>query len=316
MTNGTTGSGWPRIGVMGAGGIGCYFAGMLARAGAPVTVIARPRHAEAIARDGLRLESLTFDERVPMAASSDPAALSGAAIVLVSVKTVDTEEAARQMRPHLAAGAVVISLQNGLDNAGRLRALVTNAVFPGVVYAAAEMAGPGHVKHNGGNMILTGDDLDADGGRRGLLEGAAAVLARAGIDCRVSADVRADLWGKLASNCSYNAVSALARATCGRMTADPATRGVMRRVMEEVVAVAAAEGLTLDLEAMVAHVLRVGQLAPNAVSSTFQDIAAGRRTEIDDLNGAIVRRGAERGIDTPVNGTLYALVKMLESAAR
>lgn len=301
---------------MGAGGIGCYIGGLLARAGAPVTLIGRPRHVEAIARDGLRIESVTFDERVRLAASCDPAALAGAQLVLVCVKTVDTEEAARQMAPHLAPEALVISLQNGLDNADRLRAHLVGHVFPAVIYVAAEMAGPGHVKHNGGSQVFTGDDLGADPGRRDAIAGAVATLDRGGVDCRLSDDIRVELWGKLASNCSFNAISALAHATCGQMVADAAVHGVMRRVIDETVAVGRAEGVPLDADAIATAVFRVGAIMPNAVSSTFQDIGAGRHTEIDDLNGAVVRRGGHYGIRTPVNATLHAMVKMLESAAR
>ncbi len=246
-----------------------------------------------------------------------PAALDGAELVLVSVKTIDTEEAARQMAPHLAPAAVVLSLQNGLDNADRLRAhLPGRDVFPAVVYAAAEMAGPGHVKHNGGSLILTGDDLGTDARRHDAIAKAVATLARAGIDCRLSDDIRVDLWGKLASNCSFNAISALAHATCGQMVADPAVHEVMRRIIDEAVAVGRADGVPLDADAIATAVFRVGAIMPNATSSTFQDIGAGRRTEIDDLNGAIVSRGQRHGIRTPVNATLHAMVKMLESAAR
>jgi 2-dehydropantoate 2-reductase len=137
---------WPRIAELGAGAVGCYFGGMLARAGAAVTLIGRQQHVDAISRNGLLLESIHFQQHIPIAASTSVAAAREAEIVLLCVKTPDTEEAAKTLAPHLARGASVVSLQNGVDNIPRIRAAGIEAI-PSVVYVAAEMRAPGHVKH-------------------------------------------------------------------------------------------------------------------------------------------------------------------------
>ncbi len=292
---------WPKIVVLGAGAVGCYFGGMLARAGAPVTLIGRARHVEAIRRDGLFLESLHFQERVAVAAVTEAEAARAAEIVLFCVKTLDTESAALALAPHLASGATVISLQNGVDNADRIRAVTGIEALPCVVYVAASMPAPGHVKHVGrGDLVL--------GGRPDM----AAMFERAGVPCRLSADLAADLWTKLVMNCAYNAISALCRCNYGQAAVHSLTRALIAEATEEVIAVAVAAGVRLP-DGLVAAAWKLGAEAmPAAVSSTAQDIARGSRTEIDSLNGYVARRGAELGVPAPVNRTLHALVKLLE----
>jgi len=309
---------WPPIAVMGAGAVGCYFGGMLARAGAPVTLIARPQHAEAITRNGLLLESIHFREHIPVSASTDVAAVRSAEIVLLSVKTPDTEGAARSLAPHLASGAIVLSLQNGVDNVERMRAAARIEAIAAVVYVAAEMTAPGCVKHSGRGDLIIGDlprNHRRDSNRRQILEHIAALFTRAGVPCCISDDVEADLWTKLIMNCAYNAISALTRARYGRIAADPSLRDVMRQVVEETLAVARAAGVRMPNTDLVGVAWKLAGTMPAAISSTAQDILRGRRTEIDSLNGYVARRGAELKIATPVNQTLHALVKLLEEAS-
>ncbi|MBX9612380.1 MAG: 2-dehydropantoate 2-reductase [Burkholderiales bacterium] len=296
-----------RIAVMGAGAVGGYFGGMLARAGHTVTLIARPVHVQAVQRDGLRLQTLAFDERVPLAASTDPAAVQGASLVLFCVKSADTESAGMSLRPHLAPDALVLCLQNGVDNADRLRAVLPGEpVAAAVVYVATEMAGPGHVRHHGrGDLVLEPSP-----------SGAAAVqaLIAAGVPTVLSDNVRGALWAKLVLNCAYNAISAIAQLPYGRTVAGEGVQGVMRDVVAECLAVAQAEGVQLPGD-VTAAVARLADSMPTQSSSTAQDLARGRRTEIDHLNGLIVRRGQALGVPTPANRVLWALVKLLESKA-
>src|SRR2546426_8092790 len=144
------------IAVMGAGAVGCYYGGMLARAGHDVTLIARPQHVEAVQRSGLRMETKAFDANVPMQASAEASGARGAKLVLFSVKSTDTERAGTALAPYVEPGAVVVSLQNGVDNAERLAATLGRDVVPAVVYVAVEMAGPGHVRHHGRSELLIG----------------------------------------------------------------------------------------------------------------------------------------------------------------
>ena len=171
------------VAVVGAGALGCLFGGMLARAGAQVTLIGRAGHVAAIRRDGLRFESRGQMTIIPVAATEDIAAVGGARLVLFCVKSTDTDDAARAMAPHLGPDAVLVSLQNGVDNVERIRAHLGNRVLPGLVYVAAEMAGPGHVRHTGGGSLTIGelDGLRRETCRTGaLLEDIAALFTGAG----------------------------------------------------------------------------------------------------------------------------------------
>lgn len=294
-----------KVAVVGAGAVGCYFGGMLARAGHQVTLLARPQHVEAIRRDGLRMETRTFDERVRLQADSDPQALRGAEVVLFCVKSMDTEATGRQIAPHLGADTVVLCLQNGVDNAERLRAVLPrHEVGAAVVYVGTEMAGPGHVKHHGrGELVIDPTRLS---------ERLAQAFVAAGVPTEVSSDVRGALWLKLVLNCAYNAISAIAQLPYGPVVQGQGIPDVIRDVVGECLAVARAEGVSIpgDVDAAVR---RIVETIPAQYASTAQDLARGKPTEIDYLNGFVSRRGEARGVPTPVNRTLWALVKLIES---
>ncbi|HSD51183.1 MAG TPA: 2-dehydropantoate 2-reductase, partial [Candidatus Methylomirabilis sp.] len=237
---------WPRIAVMGAGALGCYFGGMFARAGAPVTLIGRAHHVEAMARAGLFFDSIHFQEQIPVSASMDAAAVRDAEIVLLCVKTPDTEEAAKSLAPHLAGEAVLVSLQNGVDNVERIRSATGIETIPASVYVAAEMTAPGCVKHTARGDLIIGDPLGhhpTGPSRRGPVERLARLFGRAGITCTVSENIAGELWTKLIMNCAYNAISALSRSRYGPMVRSPWTRELMRQVIEEVIAVGRASGV-------------------------------------------------------------------------
>ena len=305
---------WPKVAVLGAGAVGCYFGGMLARAGAPVTLIGRPAHVAAFQLEGLLLDTLQFKARVPVDASTDASAVAGAALVLVCVKSGDTDAAAKSVAPHLAPGATIVSLQNGVDNAARMRPLVDAEVLAAVVYVGCQMAGPGHVRHTGRGDLVIGGRAGADEGARRAAS-VAAVFERAGVPCKVSSNVDGELWIKLIINCAYNAACALSRLQYGPMVASAWARELMAQVVDEAVTVARAEGVALDTDGLLERVLSIGAAMPAQLSSTAQDIGLGKATEIDALNGYVARRGAELGVPTPVNRTLHALVKLRELAA-
>src|SRR5262249_46539186 len=180
-----------------------------------------------------------------------------------------------------------------------------------VVYVAAAMTGPGQVRHTGRGDLVVGDLW---GGRQSEVERLAALFARAGVPCAVSANIQGELWAKMALNCAYNALSALGRAKYGRMAQNSGAREVMRLAVEETAAVARASGVLFGDSDLVEAAFRLGEAMSGATSSTAQDIARGKRTEIDSLNGYVARRGAELGVATPVNQALHALVKLLEGA--
>ncbi len=307
-----------RVVVMGAGAVGSYFGGMLARAGVPVTMIARPAYVEAVRRNKLFLDTVSFQERVAVEAATDPSAVRDANVVLFCVKGQDDEATARAMAPHLSADAMVVSLQNGVDNAERIRAASGIDALPAVVYIAAAMPEPGHVKHTGLGELIVGEFAERRGGAElhpSRAEQIAALFASAHVPCRISSDIRADMWAKFITNCGANAVSAIAQASYGEIGRYDESRELMSRVVEETIAVGRAAGVRMPgagfTEKWLGNLAKFG----DAFSSTAQDLARGKRTEIESLNGYIVRRGTELGVATPSNFALYALVKLLEDEA-
>lgn len=303
---------WPSVAVVGAGAVGCYFGGMLARAGIHVTLIGRAQHMEAIARDGLLLDGLQLRERIPLAASTRIESVRGAGVVLFCVKSVDTATTAREMVSYLSPDAAVLSLQNGVDNVDRILAATGIRAIPAAVYVAAAMTAPGHVTHTGRGDLVIGHRSGWP--RQPELEPCAALFAHASVPCRISASIDTELWTKMVMNCAYNAISAVTGARYGRMIESQAVRDLMQRAVAETVAVARAEGVPLSEPAVMDAVWKLGEAMTGALSSTAQDLARGKRTEIDSLNGYVARRGAALGIPTPVNVTLSTLVKFLEQA--
>ncbi|MBX9840421.1 MAG: 2-dehydropantoate 2-reductase [Xanthobacteraceae bacterium] len=312
MTNWT----WSNIAVVGAGALGSYFGGLLARAGNRVTLIGRAGHVDAIRRNGLLLQSHGTDERIPVSATTDISSVRDAGLVLFCVKSLDTETAAAAMAPHLAPDAIMLSLQNGVDNPERIGLHVRNQVVPVLVYAGANIPEPGTVRHTGGGQVVIGQLKTFRAGAepdRGLLAGIAALFAGAGVTVKVSDDIEADLWIKLLMNCTYNAISALGRSAYGRMVATPEVNAVMREAAGEVAAVAKARGIRLP-DDIVETAMKLADAMPQTMSSTAQDIAKGRPTEVAYLNGYVMRQGEKLGTATPVNRTLNALIELLEQS--
>lgn len=298
-----------RVAVVGAGAVGCYFGGMLARAGLAVTLIGRAAHVDAIRASGLRLEARTFDERIALEASTSPEAVRGADLILFCVKSMATEDTAREIAPFLEKGAIVLNLQNGVDNAERIQARIEQPVVPAVVYVATEMAGPGHVKHHGrGDLVIGALDARLPSG---VLERIKGLLKPAGIPVAVSDNVMGELWAKLVVNCAYNALSAITQLPYGELIRGAGIRETMRAVMEEALAVAKKSGVRMA-DNMIDRTYAIAEAMPAQYSSTAQDLARGKPTEIDHLNGYLVRRGEAIGVPTPVNRALHALVLLLE----
>ena len=314
----TTGGKAIRVAVLGAGAVGCFFGGMLARAGHRVTLIGRPVHVDAFRKSGLRFEGLAFDERVAVEASTEAGAVRGARLVLFCVKSSDTEQAAAQIAPFLDAASIVVNLQNGVDNTERIQARLRSAgvpcpVVPAVVYVATEMAGPGHLKHHGRGDLVIGS-LQSNVAND-LNEAIKAWFDAAGVPVAISDNVAGELWAKLVVNCAYNAISAITQLSYGKLIAGAGVRDLMRDVVEETLAVAKADGVRMAPDVL-ARVYRIAEAMPTQYSSTAQDLARGKPTEIDHLNGFVVRRGEASGIPTPANRALHALVKLLEGKAR
>ncbi len=300
---------WPKIAVVGAGAVGGYFGGLLARAGAPVVMVGRPAFVEKVKKSGLFLDTLQFQESVRVEASTELSAVRGAAVVLFCVKTTDNATTALALAPLLAPGALVLSLQNGVDNVEQIRAAAAIDALPAVVYVAASVPEPGRVKHVGRGDLVVGPE-------NGKTKSIAALFSRAKVACRISENIEGELWTKLVVNCALNAVSALGRAKYGQIASSADAWKVVETAVHEVLAVARAAGIHPpgweDPKVALAGALKIATQMADALSSTGQDMNRGKRTEIDSLNGYVSRRGEALGVPTPVNHALYALVKLAE----
>jgi 2-dehydropantoate 2-reductase len=283
---------------------------MLADAGAPVVMIGRRSFVDTVTRDGLLLDTLHGAKKVRVETSAELSAARGADLVLFCVKTTDNAATARELAPVLAPHTVVVSLQNGVDNVEQIRTAAGIEALPAVVYVAASTPAPGVVKHVGRGDLVLGPECEKS--RR-----TAEVFVRAHVPCRITDNIEGELWVKLIWNCALNAVSALAQARYRQIAASDDGRKMVHEVVKEVLAVAQAAGIVLpgvqDSKAALAGAMTIATQMPEQLSSTGQDINRGKRTEIDSLNGYIAHRGAELGVPTPVNYTLYTLVKLLES---
>lgn len=300
---------WPRIAVVGAGAVGGYFGGLLARAGAPVVMIGRPPFVNAVKKDGLFLDTLQFQEKVRVEASAEIAAVRGADVVLFCVKTIDNAATARAIAPLLSNGALVLSMQNGVDNLEQICAAAGIDALPSVVYVAASVPEPGRVKHVGRGDLVVGPKSEKT-------ERLAALFSRANVPCKVSDNIEGELWTKLVWNCALNAVSALGHAKYGQIAGSADAWKVVETAVYEVLAVAKAANIhppgLEDPKAALGGALKIATQMAEALSSTAQDMNRGKLTEIDSLNGYVSRRGAELGVPTPVNHALFALVKLAE----
>jgi len=298
------------VAVVGAGAVGGYFGGLLARAGKSVILLGRPSFVEVVKKTGLYLDTVQFQETVYPEVSSDLAAAEGADVVLFCVKTRDTSAVAKQLRAVLSPQATIVSLQNGVDNAEVIRASSGREALSSVVYVAAAVPAPGRIKHFGrGDLVL--------GPKNEKTESLAAFFASANIPCRVSDDIEGELWTKLIWNCALNALSGLGGVTYGEILASEDARRLVEAAVYEVLHVANAKGIHPpgldDPKAALAGSLKIAQQMSGMRSSTAQDMERGKLTEIESLNGYVAKLGAALGVPTPVNHTLYTLVKLQEA---
>jgi len=292
-----------QVAVVGAGAVGCYYGGLLLRAGHDVTFIGRQPHVDAINAHGLLLDTKTFKGHLPAKAATDATALASPDLVLVCVKSADTEQAGRSLAGCLRPQTSVLSLQNGVDNAQRLRAVTGHAVIPVVVYVGSEMAGPGHVRHHGGGDLAIGASAAS--------EALAQTLEAAGVHTTIADDIEVTLWSKLVINCAFNALSAVADISYGPMLEVEGTKDVVTRAVQEAITVARACGVGMP-DDLLANILNIPTMMPAQKSSTAQDLVRGKPSEIDFLNGYVVRKGAELGIPTPTNHALQVMVKLAQ----
>lgn len=307
----------PKIFVMGAGSVGCFFGGMLARAGEDVTLIARAAHVEAIRQNGLYMECIHFQEYVPVKATVEVASIKDADIILLCVKSPDTQKTIEAIHPYLKKGVIILSLQNGVSNCDVIKQHVSLHVYPAVVYVATGMVAPGHLKHFGRGELLVGD-LDNQHLVNDLVQQELKLLTEifssAGVPCDISVNIKYELWSKFLVNCCYNGISAIGQTQYGKMAAQPEIKALIEQITKEFLLIAQKEGVVITPEQAAYLNQQIATSMSGQRSSTAQDLSRKKPTEIDYLNGLIVRKGQDYGIETPANQSVYALVKMMEAS--
>lgn len=300
-----------RIAVVGAGAMGSVFGGLLAAAGCDVWLVDSWReHVEALNRDGLRIEAGGSERVVAVRATTDPARVGPVDLVLVQVKSTETGAAARGSRPLIGGETIFLTLQNGLGNREAIAAVVgEERVLAGVKYDSAAMVGPGHVRHTNVSTTYVGE---MDGRTTPRVERIAAVFSESGIPTRVSDRLLDLIWGKLLVNAAANAAAAITGRTAGELVGYAGSRELTSLVAEETAAVARAVGAHPP-DDPAAKVRQALDAAGDSKPSMLQDVERGRWTEIDSINGAVVREGERVGVPTPYNRALTLLVRAIEA---
>ena len=297
-----------RIAIMGSGALGGFFGGLLARSGQDVTFIARGAHLEAIRSFGLVVKSAMLgDFSVSAPATDDPREIGPVDLVLVSVKTYDLDAAAAQLSPLVGPQTAVLPIQNGIDATARIaRAVSSDTVLTGVAYVLAVVDGPGVIKHIAQGRIVLGL---LNGGPGVRVDRVAQALRAAGIGCETPPDIRVPLWEKFVLLAATGGVMALTRLPFGPVRDCAETRELCRGAMQEAAAVGRARGVLLPPNLVDRHWEMILGLRPAGTGSMLQDLKAGRRLELEALNGAVVHEGQKAGVPTPLNFAVYGALK-------
>ena len=297
-----------RIAIVGSGGVGGYFGGRLAAAGADVTFLARGAHLEALRARGLRIDSPKGDVHLPhVKAESDPAAIGPADVVFFAVKLYDTESALALLPPLIGPDTVVIGFQNGVETVHWLSSAVGRShTAGGVSYVSAVIAEPGVIRHTAMDHLIFGEP---DGSRSPRLEALLEACRPAGFQATLSSDITVEIWTKFVRISVFSGMTAVTRSPIGVIRDDPELFAMMKRAVKEAMAVAHAKGIAVP-DNMVADVAQAySVLPPQAKASMLEDLERGRRIELPWLSGAIVRLGREAGVETPTHRFINAVLR-------
>jgi 2-dehydropantoate 2-reductase len=305
-----------RIAVFGTGGVGGYFSGRLAQAGEDVTFIARGEHLRAIQTKGLKVESLGGDFVIDPAKATDGVNEVGEVdLVIVGVKAWQVPEAARAMKSLVGPETTVLPLQNGVDAVPQLTAELGQAsVIGGLCKIVSFVVAPGHIRHAGFAPSVVIGELDNQ--RTDRIVEIEKTFKDAGVDTTIASDIQVALWMKFLFIASFSGVGAIANAPAGTLRTDPELRAQMLRAMEEIYSLAHARGIKLPPDSIETVMAGVNALPEDATSSMQRDIAAGKPSELESQNGAVVRMARETGVQAPTHELIYATLKPLEQKAR
>ncbi len=305
-----------KILVMGTGGVGGYYGGLLAQQGNDVWFIARGAHLEAIRQKGLEIKSVHGDFTLsPANATDDPADVGPVDLILFCVKTYNTEEAARSMLPAVGPDTAVMSLQNGIDAAERLGNIVgAGHVIGGVTWLSSAVEAPGVIRQISQFRRIVFGELD--GSRSERIQSIYEVLKNTGITVEISEDVQKVLWTKLVFITAVSSIGALTRLPMGDYRNIPETRELLTILMQEVESLGRAQGVNLDADVVQKWVEFVDSAAPTIKPSMQLDIESGHRTELESMIGVVGRKGRELGVPTPAADFVYASLLPVELKAR
>ena len=304
-----------RIVVIGAGGTGGYFGGLLARAGEDVSFLARGKQLEALRTHGLTVKSrLAGTFSLPVHATSDPQEIGPVDLVLFCVKTYDTGAASEGLHLFMGPQTVVLPIQNGIDAAEQLSGEVgMQHLVGGVAYVTSQIESPGVVAQTAGAGSIELGELA--GGQSERTERLQQVLRHAGISVQLPPDIRVSLWEKFLFICAFSGVTALTRLPLGQVMAYQETSDLLKAVMKEGETVSRASGIALPEDIVERHYATLKALEPSAMGSMAFDLLAGRRLEIEALNGTMVRLGKEHNLSLPFNYAIYAALKPYTNGA-
>ena len=305
-----------RIAIFGTGGVGGYFGGRLAQAGEDVTFIARGEHLRAIQATGLRVDSLNGNFVIDPAKATDDANEVGEVdLVIAGVKAWQVPEAACTMKPMVGAKTTVLPLQNGVDAVHQLTAeLGTDHVIGGLCRIVSFVVGPGHIRHAGfAPSVVIGELDDVRMNRIVEIE---RIFNHAGVETTMASDIYVALWMKFLFIASFSGVGAIANAPAGILRSNPKMRAQMLMAMEEIYQLAHARNIKLPSNSIETVMTSVNALPEDATSSMQRDIAAGKPSELESQNGAVVRMALESGVQVPTHELIYAKLKPFEEKAR
>jgi len=298
-----------RIVVFGTGGVGGYLGGRLAQAGEDVTFIARGEHLRAIRSNGLKVDSPGGDFVINPAKATDNVGEVGATdLVILGVKAWQVPEAARAIKPLVGPNTTVLPLQNGVDAVPQLvEALGSENIAGGLCRIVSYVVEPGHIRHAGfAPTIIIGELDNRRTERIAKIEG---VFKHAGLDTTIAGNIQVALWTKFLFIASFSGVGALANAPAGVLRSDPKWRALMQSAMEEIYTLAHAGGVDLPSDSVAKVMAAVDGLPDDATSSMQRDIAAGKPSELESQNGAVVRMAHESGVQAPTHTLIYQTLK-------
>ena len=298
-----------KILIFGSGGVGGYYGARLQQAGHEVTFVARGAHAAAMRSKGLRIQSQAGDAQLQVRVTEKP---EPAELIVVSVKLWDTEAVAQLLKPIVDSKTSVVSLQNGVDKDETFSAaLGAERIVGGVTHIGATIAEPGVIAHTGKLARVTVGELK--GGTSDRVERIAAAFKEAGVETKVSDDMRRTTWEKFCFLTPFAGLTALTRKPIGLIRENPVTRAFLHDALKEAVLVARAEGAPLHDNYVETTIAQFDGAAPNFMSSMSQDLLRGGRLELPWLSGGIVRRAAKHGIPVPTHRAINAALVLYEN---